>query len=112
VSCSLSPRIVQLAPVPTFTALPSAPSCSSASRNARATSRTETKSRRCRPSSKIRGGRLLSSREAKIARAPVYGFEIDWRGPYVLKSRSATVGMPYAPPATRHVRSWTYYDSA
>ena len=41
---------------------------------------TATKSRRCSPSSKTRGGRSFSSRDAKIASTPVYGFESAWRG--------------------------------
>ena len=52
-SCSPISRTVTLRPLPMFTTSPSAPSRSSASANARATSCTETKSRRWRPSSKI-----------------------------------------------------------
>jgi hypothetical protein len=36
----------------------------------------------------------LSSREEKMARTPVYGFESACLGPYTLKRRSATVGIP------------------
>src|SRR5581483_6490086 len=107
-SCSARSRTVTLRPLPMLTASPSAPSLASASPNARAMSCTETKSRRWSPSSKIRGARSFSRREAKIARTPVYGFESAWRVPYVLKSRSATVGIPYASPATRQARSWSY----
>ena len=42
----------------------------------------------------------------------MYGFESACRVPYVLKSRSATVGMPYAAPPTRHARSWSYFVNA
>ncbi len=101
-----------LAPLPTFTACPSAPPFSSAAANARATSWTETKSRRCRPSSNTRGARSFSSRAAKIASTPVYGFDSACRGPNTLKSRSATAGIPYAAPHTRHARSWSYFVSA
>ena len=39
------------------------------------------KSRDCSPSSNTIGGRPLSSREAKIAATPVYGFDSAWPGP-------------------------------
>ena len=60
----------------------------------------------------MRGGRSFSSRAAKIASTPVYGFDSAWRVPYALNSRSATVGIPYAAPQTRHARSWSYFVRA
>ena len=88
-SCTVTPR-----PLPTLMTWPAAAGARSARRQARATSCTLTKSRRCWPSSKISGGRSLSNRDAKIASTPVYGLDSAWRGPYTLKKRSATVGMP------------------
>ena len=60
---------------------PSAAPGSSADTTAPTMSETWTKSRLCRPSSKITGGRPFSRREEKIAATPVYGFESACRGP-------------------------------
>ncbi len=42
-----------------------------------------------------------------MAPTPVYGLESAWRGPYTLKSRRATVPMPYARPMQRQRSSWS-----
>ncbi len=68
-------------PVPRLTACPTASSDSSASRIPRTMSSTWMKSRDCCPSSKTIGAFPLSSREAKIAATPVYGFESACPGP-------------------------------
>ena len=70
-----------LEPLPTLITSRPSPSLSNASVHARATSCTETKSRRCLPSSKTIGALPLSSRAANIANTPVYGFESAWWGP-------------------------------
>src|SRR6266511_601138 len=68
----------------------------SAARLAAATSRTCTKSRRCRPSSKTRGGSPRSRAERKIAATPLYGVSRGIRGPYTLWYRSAIAWAPVA----------------
>src|SRR5947209_7168675 len=68
-------------PLPMLNTLPAAPGCSSAIRNARPTSFTCTKSRRCCPSSKTIGRSPFSRRDAKMASTPVYGLESAWPGP-------------------------------
>ena len=54
----------------------------------------------------------MSRRDAKIASTPVYGLDKACRDPYVLKNRSAVVGIPYAAPNMRQSRSWSYFVSA
>ena len=71
-ACSLATlSTVLCSPEPMLKTPPSASGLSSASRKARATSRTWTKSRRCWPSSNTIGAWPLAMREAKIASTPV-----------------------------------------
>ena len=68
-------------PVPRLIAAPPPHRGSSARQIPATMSLTWMKSRDCCPSSKISGGMPFSSREAKIAATPVYGFESACPGP-------------------------------
>ena len=57
---------------------------SMASRFARATSRTWTKSRSCPPSSNTRGASPRASADRKMLATPAYGVSRGIRGPYTL----------------------------
>ena len=99
-------------PVPTLSATSVTSSRSSARQKASTMSLTWTKSRLWQPSSNTSGRWPLSRRDEKIAPTPVYGLESAWRGPYTLKSRRATVPMPYARPMQRQRSSWSRFVTA
>ncbi len=63
---------------------PSPAAARTAATFAAATSRTWTKSRRCRPSSKTRGGSPRRTADRNTAATPAYGVSRGIRGPYTL----------------------------
>jgi hypothetical protein len=82
---AISPTVCG-SPLPVLYAVsaPVAESASSAVALAVATSRTCTKSRRCRPSSYTRGASPRASAERKKEATPAYGVSWGIRGPYTL----------------------------